>query len=67
MGGSNDEADKMNDRLEQQQRKADAEVESRRVSLARTRMDIVKSLGTPQWENPDAPNAGTDDTSQTEL
>jgi len=64
MGGSSDEADKMNDRLEQQQRKADADLESRRVSLARTRMDIVKSLGTPQWQNPDAPSS---DTSQTEL
>lgn len=58
MGGPDtDAADRMEQRLDDQQRKADADVESRRASLARTRLNIVKSAGTQSWRNPDAPDS----------
>jgi hypothetical protein len=57
MSGDSGESDRMNRRLDEQQISADAEVERKRQSLVRTRMDIVKSVGSQQWLNPDAPTS----------
>ena len=54
--GDNDQSDQMNRRLDDQQRVADAELESRRASLAHTRMGIIRSQGLPEWQNPMAPD-----------
>jgi hypothetical protein len=59
-GGGSDAADDMNKKLDEQQRIADADKESHRKSLERMRMEVIKSVGGQQWQNPDAPDAGSD-------
>lgn len=52
--GGNDEADKMNERLDQQRRQADELSASKLATLTRTRMDIQKGFDAPRWNNTDS-------------
>ena len=52
--GDNEEANKMNERLDQQRRQADELSASKLATLTRTRMDIQKGFDAPQWNNPEA-------------
>lgn len=52
---NNDAAYEMNQRLDNQQKKADMEVENTRKSLERTRLDIIKASTGQQFTNPDDP------------
>jgi hypothetical protein len=54
-GDNTDAADQINQRLDDQQKLADVELENRRQALTRTRMDLIKSTGQQQWINPEDP------------
>jgi len=55
--GESDEARDMNERLNEQQRKADELSQLKLEALTRARLDIQKSFGAPQWSNPEAPES----------
>ena len=58
--GETEESRKMNEQLNEQQRRADELSQKKLETLTRTRMDIIKSFGGPQWSNPESSSNNVD-------
>ena len=60
MASSNSGAEKMEKELDEQNKKAAAEAAKKLQALTSTRLQIVKSAGGQDWNNPDAPDTPMD-------